>query len=728
MVTSRGAHAFPGWRLLVAAALAAATLATAPAPALAQRAGRAEAQSARTRATSASRTAARNRRSQRVTRTERELDWIEHQHPEAGRATTIEDRRVSPDTILRRVRVDEAIDASRPSRIAGGRFRQRLLERQVRVKKGVRPWTDAEARHLVSREPQGVRYDHTRGRAEVSFFQPTAERVRLVIEGEPHPFDLDPVASGLWKVDLGMAPRSLYGREYHFEVTRKGGAVERLADPLADFTDRENDHLVSRFANLEHTWHDQGFKPPPLDQLVIYETHLPSLTRHPSSGVPENERGTYRGARSKRVLDHLSKLGVAAEFLPLHAADGLLGGDWGYYTTSYKALNQRFTGKGREREVNRDVMDLIDEYHQRGIPVIFDVVYNHGGELHVKALGKDVVYRKTGGSGVGNDIRSENPVVRQMIIETLEHLVSTYHVDGFRFDLGALLDKKTIRDIDKSLPSHIHLFAEPWAISDTKWGKDDLKTTFADTRWAVWNDDFREPVREFITGKINKPAVRDRLKNAIRGDFGWNVRPQQAVNYFAVHDGPTSADVVGGDRGRVFQGVVLTLFSQGVPMIHEGTEVMYSKGGEDNSWNRPDVNQIDWSKKGTASDMTEPIAELIALRKELPQLHSDKPLVEGKDITFINPTGYPHNDNVNAIGFMLKARPGSRPPRGLGEVIVLSNGSHQGTDFQVPPGRWKVIADGVEMKVNRSGLPGREVADEHYFLHAGATAILARDP
>ena len=469
---ARGPHTAVLQRLLLAAALIAATVAAAPATALAQRSTRAAVDPARARSESVSRRAL-GRRARRVNRSTRELDWIEHQQPEVGRATTIEDRRVSSDTILRRVRVDDPIDTSKPSRIAGGRFRQRLLERQVRVKRGVRPWTDAEARHLVSREPQGVRYDHTRGRTEVSFFKPTAERVRLVVEGEAHPFELDPVASGLWKVDTGIAPRTLYGRAYHFEVTYKDGSSEKLADPMADFTDRENDRLVSRFANLEHTWHDQGFKPPPLDQLVIYETHLPSLTRHPSSGVPEHERGTYRGARSRRVLDHLSKLGVAAEFLPLHAADGLLGGDWGYYTTSYKALNQRFTGKGREREANRDVMDLIDAYHQRGIPVIFDVVYNHGGELHVKALGKDVVYRKTGGSGVGNDIRSENPAVRQMILETLEHLVSTYHVDGFRFDLGALLDKKTIRDIDRHLPRRIHLFAEPWAISDTKWGKDD---------------------------------------------------------------------------------------------------------------------------------------------------------------------------------------------------------------------------------------------------------------
>ena len=656
-----------------------------------------------------------------------EADWIAHTQPEIGRSATIEDRRVG-DEIRRRVVIDGRIDPSKPSRIEGGRFRRRVVTRRIAVQRGVRPWTDAEAPHLVSRLRQGVQQDPTRDRVQVRFFQPRAERVQLVIEGEKKPIEMTPVASGMWEKTLGTAPRRLHGREYHFRVIRKDGSSERIADPFADFTERAGDRIISRFADLDFTWRDGSFQPPPLEDMVIYESHLPSLSRHPSSGVAPEHRGSYRGAMSRKVLRHLKKLGVAVEFLPLNAADGLLGADWGYWTTSFRAMNERYASKGQKLRANRDLMALIDTYHRSGIPVIFDVVYNHGGELHVRALGQEVMYRPRDGHGNYPEgwptVRSEHPMVRQMIIDTLKHMVATYHVDGFRFDLGALLDKKTIREIDRQLPQRIHLFAEPWALGPTRWGKGDMKTTFADTRWAVWNDDFREPVKALISGQTGSAGDREKVKTAIRGGHDWAVRPQQSVNYFSIHDGKTGADAVGGDRGRVFQGVVLTLFSQGVPMIAEGTEFMHSKRGEHNSYDRTDVNQLDWDRAAGQRDMTEAVARLIALRKRLPHFKYRRAPREGTDIRWLVPT----EDDPNALGYLLRPPDGARAPRGLGEIVVLTNGSREGKTFKVPAGRWKVIADGVSMQVDEGGLPGRIVSDGDYYLHAGATAILARDP
>ena len=656
-----------------------------------------------------------------------EADWIHHTQPEIGRSATIEDRRLG-DVISRRITIDGRIDPSKPSRIAGGRFRRRVVIKRVPVQRGVRPWTDAEAAHLVSKAPQGVAYDTMRDRVKVAFFQPKAERVQLVIEGEKKPIELTPVASGMWEKTLGTQPRRLYGKEYHFQVTRKDGSVERIADPFADFTERASDRVISRFADLEFTWRDAGFKPPRLEDMVIYESHLPSLSRHPSSGVAEEHRGSYRGAMSKKVLEHLKKLGVAVEFLPLNAADGLMGADWGYWTTSFRAMNERYASRGQKQRANKDLMALIDTYHRNGIPVIFDVVYNHGGELHVRALGQDIVYRPRDEHGNYPEgwptVRSEHPMVRQMIIDTLKHMVDTYHVDGFRFDLGALLDKKTIREIDRQLPERIHLFSEPWALGPTRWSKGDMKSTFADTRWAVWNDDFREPVKAFIKGKTGSAGDRERLKTAITGGYGWASRPQQSVNYFSVHDGKTAADTVHGDRGRVFQGVVLTLFAQGVPMIAEGTEFMHSKRGEHNSYNRADVNQLDWDQAAQQREMSDAVGKLIGLRKKLPHFKYRRALREGQDIDWL----YPDRDDPNALGFVLRPPAGSQPPKGLGEIVVLSNGSRDGRSFKVPPGRWKVIADGVSMQVDENGLAGRVVSDGDYYLHAGATAVLARDP
>jgi pullulanase len=660
-----------------------------------------------------------------------EADWINHEQPELGRSKVILDRRRG-DEIRRRVVVDGSVDPSRPSEghIEGGRFRRRVLEKTFKAPRGAgRPWSDADAPHLVTRARQGVAFDTARDRVRVRFFQPEASRVQLVIEGQKKPIELQPVASGLWEKTLGTAPRRLYGREYHFRVIRKDGSSERMADPFADFTERTDDRVISRFADLEFTWRDQKFKSPALEDIVLYEAHLPALSRHPSSGAAAEHRGTYRGAMSRKVMNHLKKLGVAVEFLPLNAADGLLGGDWGYWTTSFKAMNERYASKNQKLRANKDVMALIDSYHRAGIPVIFDVVYNHGGELHVRALGQEILYRKPDSYGNYPEgwptVRSEHPMVRQMIVETLQHMVETYHVDGFRFDLGALLDKRTVREIDRRLPSRIHLFAEPWALGPTKWGKGDMRSTFADTRWAVWNDDFREPVKGHITGKTGSAKDREKVMTAIKGAYGWAQRPQQSVNYFSIHDGLTGADVVGGDRARLFQGVVLTLFSQGVPMIAEGTEFMHSKQGAHNSYNQPEVNQLDWDQAAKHQDLTDSVGKLIALRKRLPHFKYRRALADGRDIEWLYAKG---DDDPSALGFLLRPPPGERAPAGFGEVVVLANGSGEGRNFAVPPGRWKVIADGVSMQVNDAGLSGRVVKDGDYFLHAGATAVLARDP
>ena len=203
----------------------------------------------------------------------------------SGARGTIEDRRVGHDQIQRRITFDGRIDSSKSSRIAGGRFRRRVLVKRIAVKRGERPWTDAEAPHLVSKARQGVAYDTTRDRVQVRFFQPYAERVQLVIEGEKKPVELTPVASGIWEKSLGTAPRRLYGKEYHFRVVRKDGSVERIADPFADFTERTADRVISRFTDLEFTWRDHSFQPPALEDIVLYESHLPALSRHPSSGV-----------------------------------------------------------------------------------------------------------------------------------------------------------------------------------------------------------------------------------------------------------------------------------------------------------------------------------------------------------------------------------------------------------------------------------------------------------
>jgi|GEM_PF-1727568 len=575
-----------------------------------------------------------------------------------------------------------------------------------------------------------------RRRPTVELALPDAVAVELVVDNPGERAELRKGADGVWRAALPVDLREVAGHAYHFDVTGADGSVRQIADPFAHITERTDDGLISRFGDLTYRWRTRRFRPPPLEKLVIYEAHLPALSRHPSAPVEADEhRGTFVGARAPAILDHLQRLGVALELLPLHASDDLLGQDWGYFTTSFNAITHRYATD--PLRANRELMELVDALHERGVPVILDVVYNHGGELLAQAWGKDVLYRRQPdgyfceGSGCGPTVQTEHPLVRQMILSSLQHLVRTYRIDGFRFDLGALHDLETMVLIDRSLPGHVSLFSEPWALGGTKWGKGDMSRGLANTRWAIWNDDFREPARQLIAGSGDFHN-RDRLCRAIAGshvdDGGWAVRPQQSVNYLTAHDGHTLADLVGGDKHRQFLGALVVLTSQGVPMLSEGTELMYSKGGEHNSYNRPDLNQLDWGLARTHEDLVDALGKLIGIRKQLPHFAYRRRLVPRAendanwDIDWIHPTGYPHNDNVNAIGFRL------RPPRRWfgrrgDDVIVLLNGSETSAEFHLPDGHWAVLVDGRTFEVDADGLENHP-AQGDYYVHPGTGVLL----
>jgi len=573
----------------------------------------------------------------------------------------------------------------------------------------------------------------------IHFYMPEAEAVSLVVEGHGDRLPMKRDGKGSWRVKLRRPLQELQGHAYHFEV-HQNGQTFTVADPLAHRVKRHEGELKSFFTGLNYRWRHRRFRTPPFRDIVIYETHLPALSRHSTSGVePESHRGTYIGAMSPRVLEHLQRLNVTVEFLPLHASDNLLGQDWGYFSVSFHAMRECYALK--ENEVNQEVMAVVDAMHGRGIPVLLDVVFNHGAELWVKAWGKDVVYRKHGngdfchGSGCGPTVRTEHPFIREMIIETLQQLVKCYRFDGFRFDLGALHDKQTMIEIDRRLPKRIYLIAEPWALGGTQWGKGDLATDFTDTRWAVWNDDFREPGKTFVMGGGNLHN-RDRLMNAIAGNHvghgGWAVRPQQCINYLSSHDGKTLADHVEGDSKRAFLGMLMVLTAQGVPMLGEGSELMFSKQGNDNSYDRPDLNQIDWNNSHHHKALVDAVVQLIALRKRFPHFRHTRQLRVRNgnnkqwDIDWIFPTGHPHHDNVNAIGFMLKPPPAwYRWRRFHKSLVVLLNGSNVGADFHLPKGRWRLLVDGNSIVAKPNGIHDVPPAQGDYHVHPGTGVVLA---
>ncbi len=578
-----------------------------------------------------------------------------------------------------------------------------------------------------------------RAKKKFSLYSPNAEEVFLVIDGFHDNWSMKRDARGSWMVDPAVPDHQLNNVSYHYLV-RVGRNVHKVVDPMAQRIALVGGVYKSFFQQIDYQHKNRRFQTPPIEGIVIYESHLPALSRHPSAVVEkEIYRGTYPGAASKKVLDHLQRLKVAVEFLPLHYSDQKLGGDWGYSSVAYSAMRSDFAVD--KENVNLEVMKMIDTFHGRGIPVILDVVFNHGAHLWVKAWGESVVYRKLDsddfchGSGCGPTVKTENRHIRRTMIETLQNLVKHYRFDGFRFDLGALHDKRTMIEIDKRLPKRVYLIAEPWALGGNQWGKQDMSSDFAHTRWAIWNDDFRESARIFTQGRGDYKN-RDRLMRAIVGshvkDGGWALRPQQSINYISCHDGRTLADLVDGDKHRVFLAIFIVLTSQGIPMLSEGSEMLYTKHGHDNSYDRPGLNQLDWNNSTLHSDLVEAVGRLVALRKQLNHfLYKGHLKVKGQkrdgwDIDWIYPTGYPHHDNVNAIAYII------RPPLRYGfwrrsrhSLLVLLNGSHNGVDFQLPEGEWKVMVDGLRFRVNSSGLSTAPNAKGHYHLQSGTCAMLS---
>jgi pullulanase len=579
----------------------------------------------------------------------------------------------------------------------------------------------------------------SRHRKAIRLYSPGSDEVSLVIEALNRSWLMKRDFNGYWTVKPELDERKLNNHSYYFLV-KEGDNIRKVSDPMAHRIRRIDDQYRSFFSSDNRKYLSKYFHTPGIDSIVIYETHLPALSRHSSAALKEEQyRGTYLGAASEFVLNYLQRLKVAVEFLPLHLHDKKLGKDWGYYSVAYNAMRTDYAVE--EERANSEVMMLIEAMHERGIPVILDVVFNHGAELWVRAWGRSIVYRRLQdggfcqGSGCGETVQTENRHIRSVIIETLLHLVKQYKFDGFRFDLAALHDKKTMKEIDKRLPKRIYLIGEPWALGGNQWGKAEMSSEFAHTRWAIWNDDFRESARTFIQGHGDH-INRDYLMRAIVGshlkDGGWALRPQQSVNYISCHDGKTLADLVGGNKHRVFLAIFVVLTSQGIPMLGEGSEMLYTKHGHDNSYDRPDLNQLDWANATQHSDLVKTVGRLISLRKQMSHFRYRGHLKvndhkrDNWDIDWIYPTGYPHNDNVNAIAYVI------RPPRRYQlwrrerhPVIILLNGSNSGVDFQLPNGAWKVIVDGLHFAVNPFGIESVPNAEGHYHVHPGTCAMLS---
>jgi len=315
---------------------------------------------------------------------------------------------------------------------------------------------------------------------------------------------------------------------------------------------------------------------------VIYEMHVKGMTAL-HDRVPEELRGTYAGLATPAVTDYLRDLGVTTvELLPVHqfvsepalAADGLTN-YWGYNSISFFAPHNAYSAAGDRGQQVTEFKKMVKAFHEAGLEVILDVVYNHTAEagplgptLSFRGLDdlgyyqrvvppvddtspaeptKDTYWDVT---GCGNTVDATHTQSLRMILDSLRHWVTEMHVDGFRFDLmSALTRTRQVVDMGSHLLTaigqdpilrHVKLIAEPWDAS-----MDGYKVGQFPPPWIEWNDQFRDTLRDFWRGHsagVRTVATRLAGSSDLYADDGRS--PYASVNFITAHDGFTLRDLV----------------------------------------------------------------------------------------------------------------------------------------------------------------------------------------
>jgi len=609
------------------------------------------------------------------------------------------------------------------------------------------------------------------GRTFFRVFSPSAEDVKLILFENPEQvfgkaYDMVKDESSVWEVSL---EGELYGSFYGYRVKHSDiPGIENIIclDPYAKAVTTFNTYFNPRRAIIikedNYDWEGDEWIQMDWRDLIIYEMHIRDMTEHHSSGA--EERGTYKGLIEKGKtggIDYLKSLGVnAVELLPVQEfanieipfKDSLNGkynswnpyerNHWGYMTAAYFAPEAYYSENvrniewnkwsGKEAKAVNDFKDMVKAFHKEGIAVIMDVVYNHISEYelgNLKEIDKQYYFRLNENgdyiaqSNVGNDFKTEHPMSRRLIVESVLYWMKEYHIDGFRFDLGKLIDWETIEEViyeAQKINPQVIFVCEPWGGGYDPSG-------FSVRGWGAWNDQIRNGIKGenpfngqgWIFGKWYGNNDPDRIKNYVSGTLtkdkhGLFNLPEHSVNYLDSHDGYTLGDFIrlglgdvkkdqliedvdehirlSGQQLKLNKLAALFLFtSRGITMITEGQEFARSKvipndiavsdkqkGMIDhNSYDKDnETNYINYNHAKINEDLLNYYKGLIELRKKYEAFRR----ADYEQVNFFDV-----KDNPFAMGYMLDYN--------SDKFIVLLNASTKMEEFLLPEGKWEILVD-----------------------------------
>ncbi|HWN20144.1 MAG TPA: glycogen debranching protein GlgX [Gemmatimonadales bacterium] len=459
-------------------------------------------------------------------------------------------------------------------------------------------------------------------------------------------------------------------------------------------------------------WGDDASPRTAWDRTVIYEAHVKGMTKlHPD--VPEHLRGTYLGLATTPIIRHLKGLGVTAiELLPVHhiAAERRLSEQgltnyWGYNSIGYFAPDIRYAASGGVPGSQvTEFKTMVKQFHQEGIEVLLDVVYNHTGEgshlgptLSFRGIDNATYYWPhpesprlyTDYTGCGNTVDLRKTQSLELVLDSLRYWVRDMHVDGFRFDIAPVLGRGdngfspaseffSLLRQDPIL-ADVKLIAEPWDL-----GPDGYQVGRFPAGWSEWNGKYRDTIRHFWRGDPGQiGSLASRLAGSSDLYEASQRAPQASINFVTCHDGFTLQDLVsyekkhnlangeenrdGSDhnlsrnwgvegptdlprtvhiRERVKRNFLATLaFSQGAPMISHGDELGRTQQGNNNAYCQDSpVSWIDWRPSREQQDFLEFVRKVFAIRAANPLLRRRTFFHAGDDLTWLRPDGQPMTD------------------------------------------------------------------------------------
>jgi isoamylase len=439
---------------------------------------------------------------------------------------------------------------------------------------------------------------------------------------------------------------------------------------------------------------ERGRKRIHFDDMIIYELHVKGFTRRHPAVRPELQ-GTYAGLGRPEIIDYIRKLGVTTvELLPVHTfvsdnhlLEKGLTNYWGYNSVGFFAPDPRYAAA--RYDSLREFKEMVSRFHEGGLEVIMDVVYNHTAEgnergptLSFKGIDNASYYRLlpdrryyVNDTGTGNTLNISHARVIQMVTDSLRYWVEQMQVDGFRFDLGTIMAREPNGFDNQSgflkacsqdpVLSTVKLIAEPWDC-----GPGGYQVGEFPPGWAEWNDQFRNGVRDFWKTSGSASSLAPLLCASPDRFNRQGRRPWACINFITAHDGftlndlvtynekhndangegnqdgsndnrswncgfegPTDDDGINQLRLRQMRNLITTLLlAQGTPMILAGDEFGRTQGGNNNAYCQDnEISWLNWDIKEKGRSLIQFVRRVVSLRRRYPILRRNRFLTGAQD-------------------------------------------------------------------------------------------------